>query len=208
MKKYSFLLCALFFCVSAFAEPVLGTYYCSYFKKSFDVQISDKDESGNFTLYVGTAGDSKRNFLFFRANSSGKSLLDGKTTIDELSTKLDSLKSIFGKYIQTAKDNNVTKYTKEITDSYFAISPGFCWTGYDTYFGRTRNLQPKFMVINGEPIIMYSAEVASTSNEYITNQFYFVFGSVEEISEFQKLISKESTDKFFNKQQNVDDLFQ
>lgn len=183
-KKFITALICLFATLNLSAQEKIGSYPCSYFETEYDVEASLKD--GKYSFYVGIGAESKRttaNLQFY-----GESL-------DEFKNKLVKVKSKYEEWTKVAKENNVTKMTKEMDFNLPEVT--VCWLGSKWFFSFNKALTPKFMILGGgQPSVVFVKKVTASSNEYIDETIYWVFSSPSEI---QKLIDILDFDKIKQK---------
>ncbi|MBO4612353.1 MAG: hypothetical protein J5671_04190 [Bacteroidaceae bacterium] len=189
-----FVICA----VNTFAQKTVADYHSDYFDRDYEISVSTEknDPSTISDVYIEVAGESKNKTV----------TLHYKNPLLFLS----SLKEVRNKYSEWAKiaeDNHITEMTKEIPVNMPKVT--VCWYGIKWYFAFDKRLNFDFIILDsGKKIIVMTAKVTASSNEYIDQKFYWVFQSVTELDEF---IDKLNYPKFIEKlnvNSNNADLFQ
>ncbi len=197
MKKIIVLLLILFVVKSVNAEKKVGSYYCTYFSKSFPIEAALKNNELD-NVYVGIeAAKADKAFIS----------IDVKD-IESFKTALMSIKDKYAEWCQVAKENNVTDLTKNFDIQMPLVT--IAWyhgSGWKFDFGV--KLDMKFMIMDdGSMIAVSMKDVVSSSNQYIDDTIYFAFGNV---ADFDGLVSVLNSDKILKELRTVEnnkDLFQ
>lgn len=187
----AFVLCLIsVYCLS---QDEIGHYYCEYFNKEYSIKYA------NNGYRIQISGESKDDYCYF--------LLYGESDINSFRQSLDTLKKKYVEWYNVAKTNNVTSLYKYM-DVQFK-SGEFFWYSVRLYVARYATPKPRFFIKDGKYLcIMFGGEeFTATTNEFITCKAYWVFTSVEEIENLQKLLSEETLQKFKSEKNKVDDLF-
>ena len=189
MKK---ILMALMLClvsICGFGQKTIGTYHNNYFDKDCYVQYSEKTNK----YYIQIVGETKTRDCNFAVED-----------LDNFRVSLTEAKNKYVEWVKVAKENNVTKMIKNMN---IVFSKGtFSWYETKWYFNFYAIPEPRFLITSdGDCLLLLfcGKEFKSSSNEYITENAYWVFSSVAEIEELENLISEETLKKFKeNKEQN------
>ena len=113
----------------------------------------------------------------------------------------------YAEWVKVAEDNHITDMTKEIPVNMPTVT--VCWYGTKWYFAFNKRLNFDFMILDdGKKIIVMSAKVTASSNQYIDQKFYWVFQSVIELDEFIKKLDYPAYIEKLNTNSNNADLFQ
>ena len=197
MKKL-FVLLFVLCSINSFAQKTVENYHSDYFEKDYEISVSTdkKDPSTITNVYIEVAGERKNETV----------TLDYKYP----SLLLSSLKEVRDKYaewVKVAEDNHITDMTKEIPVNMPTVT--VCWYGTKWYFAFNKRLNFDFMILDdGKKIIVMSAKVTASSNQYIDQKFYWVFQSVIELDEFIKKLDYPAYIEKLNTNSNNADLFQ
>ncbi len=174
MKKI-FLLLGMLFPLIAFGQETIDNYNCSYFEKQLDIMAADDDK---LELYIQVYGDRESDLVLIN--------LSGENKIYSFITFLTQLRDKYKEWRQVAIDNNVVDYSKtfDINTPKLTVA----WAGSKWFFDFYEQPDPRFRVTSsGKIMAILSDEAQASSNEYITQEYYLVFSSVEE---FDELLSK------------------
>ena len=197
MKKLILFLAMLAVMFSMKAEQKVGEYTNSYFNKSFDIEAVEKNNKIE-SVYIGISTDmeSRKGFIEVK----GKELELFKTALELARDKYVEWKRI-------AQENNVTDMSKEMGINFPKVT--IAWHGTQWWFSFGNKINLKFLILdNGKMVASWAPEVTASSNRYIDQRIYFVFGDEED---FNNLISQLDGERILQelmKTKNNSDLFQ
>jgi len=201
MKKEILLLTIFLWSTFIVAQDNFATYNNSYFEKTYNIDISLK-ENDKFNLYIDA-------YSMDRLYKIGGITVDNK----ELSSLIDALNNAKLKYqewVEVAKENSVKDLNKKMNLN--SKVGGYFLSGSDWHFSAIVNLTFEFKVteINGVTkhlLIVRSGEMQSASNQFMkVDGVVLIFSSSEEIDEFISAISIEKIEEFKSKPK-TEDLF-
>ena len=202
MKKIIFtVLISMLVSFGVFAQEKFTTYDNTYAKKTYDIQLSIKDND-KFTLYIDAMS-------LDNLHETGGFMIDNKKYQGFIDA-LNQAKIKYQEWVKTAKENNVTELDKEMKIR--SKVSGFFLYGGDWHFQYLVNLTFDFKILEsgGETnylLIIRSGEMQSSSNQFMdVDGVVLVFSSDSEIEEFTNAISLEKINEFKNKPKS-DDLF-
>lgn len=197
MKKLFLIFYLFAIIIPVRAEQKVGDYTNSYFNKSFDIEAAEKNNKIE-SVYIGIPTDmeSRKGFLEVK----GKELEQFKTALELARDKYLEWKKI-------AQENNVTDMSKEMGINFPKVT--IAWHGTQWWFSFGNKINLKFLILdNGKMVASWAPEVTASSNRYIDQRIYFVFGDEED---FNNLISQLDGQRILNellKTKNNADLFQ
>lgn len=185
--------------LSVNGQTKIGSYQSSYFTdKTYSVSYS-VNENGEIQYWIDISGSTKYKLYNF--------MIEGKD-IDKFRKSLNDFKQKYVEWKEVAKNNNISSLDKNM-DIVFPFGT-FMWVSGDKYyFNFHAKPEPRFLIVDGKYLgILFSGkEFESSSNQYITEKAYWVFGSKEEIEELEYLISEENMNKIQEEKNKKDDLF-
>lgn len=196
MRKV-FIFLFVFCTVYSFAQTTVAEYHCDYFDKDYEISVTTEknDPSTISGIYIEVAGERKTETV---------TLIYKYPTL--LLSSLKEVRNKYAEWVKVAEDNNITEMTKEIPVDMPTVTVG--WYGTKWFFSFNKRLNFDFMILDsGKKVIVMSAKVTASSNEYIHQKFYWVFQSVTELDEF---INKLNYPKFIeklNENTNNENLF-
>lgn len=197
MKTANLLLFVLMSFVT-FSQEQYKEYTNSYLGKTYDIEIGDKGD-----LYIGAYSMDKISSL------CGLVLMKDK--IEDFSNSLVEAKGKYVEWVQTAKDNNVTELTKDISIKSPKISSYFKYGDIHFDFSVTPSFEFKITNTNGEVrylLLVRSGKLQSSSNQFTDSDgWIIVYTSEEEISTFIDNISIEGVEKHLQQSTEKEDLF-
>lgn len=183
------------------AQDKFTTYDNEYAKKTYDIQISLKDND-KFTLYINAMS-------LDNLHETGGFMVDDKKYQGFIDA-LNEAKSKYQEWEQTAKSNNVKELDKEMPIK--SKVAGYFLYGSDWHFQYIVNLTFDFKILESDGEIKYLLIVRSGKMQSSSNQFMdvdgvvLVFTSANEIQEFVDSISLNKINEFKNKPKS-EDLF-
>jgi uncharacterized protein (DUF1330 family) len=183
------------------AQDKFTTYDNAYAKKTYDIQISLKDND-KFTFYIDAMS-------LDNLHEKGGFMVDDKKYQGFIDA-LTEAKSKYQEWEQTAKSNNVKELDKEMPIK--SKVAGYFLYGSDWHFQYIVNLTFDFKILESEGEIKYLLIVRSGKMQSSSNQFMdvdgvvLVFTSANEIQEFVDSISLNKINEFRNKPKS-EDLF-
>lgn len=185
----------VFFAIGLSAQKKVATYPCKYFGKEYDINASFDD--GKSSVYIEVASDSK--------NAMAMLKFDG-TELDQLRKSLGQIKDKFAEWSKIAKENNVTKMSKEIESNLPKAT--VCWHGSKWFFAFDEKLTPKFRIMDdGSYTVSCIQKVTASSNEYIDETIFLVFSSPSEIEALIKELDIDKMKEKLGGEQKTDELF-
>ena len=201
MKIILTVLITILISISVSAQEKFLTYDNTYANKNYDINLSIKDNN-KFTLYINAMSLDK-------LHENGGFMVYDKD-YPEFIDALNQAKLKYEEWVKTAKENNVTKLSKEIKIK--SKVAGFFLYGSDWHFQFRVKLTFTFKIleIGGETkylLIVRTGKLKSSSNQFMdVDGFVLVFSSDSEISEFVNAISLDKINEFRNKPKS-EDLF-
>lgn len=197
MKKLLILL-FIFCSTGSFAQKKVADYYSEFWDRGYDISIllDENDPSTISKVYIEVAGERKDETVTL--NYQSPSML------------LSSLKEVREKYaewVKVAEENNITEMRKEIPVNMPTVT--VCWYGSKWFFSFNKRFKFDFLILDdGRKIIVMNEEVTASTNEYIDQEFYWVFQSVTELDEFIEKLDYPKFIEKLNVKANNADLFQ
>lgn len=175
-------------------ETVLGTYNCSYLDKKCGVAYSERAES--YFIYISSG-----------KNHDDMSVIVNNKDIQEFRDALTAARDKYVEWTKVAKENNVKSFNKYMDIEFPEVK--IMWGNKSPQISLGAKPEPRFMVNDGEyRLLLFSGKkVAAFDNEYITEQAYWIFLSVDEINQLLKLISPETLNKKIESKAKTDALF-
>ncbi|MBQ3605249.1 MAG: hypothetical protein II990_03240 [Muribaculaceae bacterium] len=195
MKKILLILIGIALGFSVDAEQVVGTYYCSYFEKDFEIQASQKNNKLE-TVYIEIdAKSSKEAFVS----------IDGKD-LELFKTSLGLVRDKYTEWVKIAKENSVTKMYKDFGIKFPKVD--IAWLGSKYWFSFNKTIDISFVILDsGNMVAMWCPKVVSSANRYIDETIYFVFEKEEDFDSLINQLDYNSIlDKLLNTKKN-EDLF-
>jgi hypothetical protein len=183
------------------AQEKFTTYDNIYAKKTYDIQLSSKDND-KFTLYIDAMSLDK-------LHETGGFMVDDKK-YQGFVDALNEAKIKYQEWEQTAKANNVKELDKEMPIKSKVV--GYFLYGSDWHFQYLVNLTFDFKILESDGeiknlLIVRSGKMQSSSNQFMdVDGVVLVFSSAKEIQEFVDSISLEKIKEFKNKPKS-EDLF-
>ena len=199
MKKLVLLFACVFcFCnVNTFAEQKVGSY--NVLDRSLDVEASINDK-GQLNVYVGILGEYTHTNIMLG--------IKGEDNIKSFAYSLREMKAKYNEWKGVARANGVTDYSKEMDIPFPNVE--IYWKGSSKWYSTfSRNfIKMKFLVSDdGSASVGCGGEAEDWDNEYITEQWYFLFTSADEIEGLIKVLDVEKIKNKLSSKQNTDDLF-
>lgn len=199
MKKLVLLFACVFcFCnANTFAEQKVGSY--NVLDRSLDVEASINDK-GQLNVYVGILGEYTHTNIMLG--------IKGEDNIKSFAYSLREMKAKYNEWKGVARANGVTDFSKEMDIPFPNVE--IYWKGSSKWYSTfSRNfIKMKFLVSDdGSASVGCGGEAEDWDNEYITEQWYFLFTSADEIEGLIKVLDVEKIKNKLSSKQNTDDLF-
>lgn len=197
MKKL-FLVLFAFCAFSSFAQKKVADYYCGYFDRNFEISVTTENEHSSIIsgIYIEVAGERKNETVTLNYEQPHKLL-----------SSLKEVREKYAEWVKVAEDNNITEMTKEIPVNMPAVT--VCWHGTKWFFAFNKRVNFNFMILDsGKKVIVMTKKVTASSNEYIEQEFYWVFQSVAELDEFIATLDYNKFMEKLNRKSSNSDLFQ
>lgn len=199
MKKFMLIMCIIAMSmVSSFAQVKVGTY--ETYGKEYDVKAIIGD-NGKLSVYF--------NILGTRDSDDVEINLSSEDAVVEFRNSLNSLAEKYTEWRQVAIDNDVKDMTKDMPTKFPNVT--IAWYGSKWYFDFGEKLSAIFMVMESSGEVRYSAviggEAQSSSNKYITQKYYIIFRSLDDILSLYKALDPEAIKEKLNGKKDKDDLF-
>lgn len=185
MKKIILVLCLLTFILPIKAQQKVGEYTNSYFSKTFSIEASEEN------VYIGVQTD-----LDFR-----KAYISVKADKLELfKTALELARDKFSEWKKIAKDNNITEMCKEMGIDFPEVAVAWLYGG-EWEFSFDNKINLAFLILDdGQMVAAWAPTVTSSSNRYIDQEIYFVFGDEED---FNSIINQLDGQRILNELLNT-----
>lgn len=192
----------LFFQFKSFAQQKFTTYDNTYANKTYDIQISTKDEKDGFSLYIDAMSLDK-------SHDRGGITINKKQHSDFINA-LNESKLKYLEWMKTAQDNNVKDLSKAMsikckTGSFFRYG-----SGWQFQFLVIPTFNFRILETAGEVeylLTILTGELTASGNQYMkVDGFVLVFKSTDEIDSFVKAISIDAINEFISKPK-AEDLF-
>ncbi len=175
MKKLLLIIIIALCAVTANGQKKIGSYYVEYWGKSYDIAASEDE---NLVVIIDICGETSYSEVNF--------YLKGEEKINEFIESLKELRDKYKEWRQVARENNVKDFSKPFDITFPSVT--VAWNRSKWWFDFYEALKPRFLVTEkGEIVSVISGEAKASSNEYITEKYYFVLSNV---SEFDELISQ------------------
>lgn len=199
MKKFLMAIALCLVCAASCYSEELGKYSMSYFKgMAFDVSTTDPKPNGDFTFLIQVAGEHKHDHVYFAVE---------RKNIQEFKTTLEKIRDKFIEWEKTAKENNVTDISKNFPYSLTKVD--IAWIGREWWFSFGNRITPKFMVFkDGSCAMVFVDEVKSSTNEYITQQVYWVFQTKSDFDSLIQYLDTSVVDRMNEDKSQKMDLFE
>ncbi len=199
MKKMILLFISIFCALSinVFAEQKVGTY--DVLDRSLDVEAG-YDSRGQLIAYVEIIGEySHRDVML---------CIKGEDDIKSFVSALRQVKDKYTEWKGVAKANGVTDYKKAIDVDFPNVE--IYWRGSSKWYSTfSRNFIKMIFLVDdeGSATVGCGGEAEDWENEYVTEKWYFLFGSPYEIDGLTKVLDTEKIKSKLASKQNTDDLF-
>jgi len=198
MKKIIIIL--LFPLILLSQEPI-GSF--EVFAQEFEISATEPKDNGDYSLYV--------NGYTFDATVSTGGIIVEKKQIDSFINAWNQAKEKYIEWTTTAKENNVTDFTKDINVTLPKLSGYFSYGSWKFDW----SLSPYFKYIiteyEGEAsygLILYTGSMEASDNQYIDcDSFAYAFYSLEEINFFLSLFDQKLVTDYFGKKNSKENLF-
>lgn len=201
MKKFIFAMVAMIATMSMYAQQKVGEYTNSYVSKTFSIEAVEKNNKIE-EVYIGIPTD-----LGSRTYSRSAYIVVKGKDLELFKTALELARDKFSEWKKVAKENNVTEIDKEMGINFPKVTVAWLYgRKWRFSFGNKVNL--KFLTLdNGQMVAAWAPTVTSSSNRYIDQEIYFVFGDEED---FNSIIDQLDTQRILNEllnTKNQSDLF-
>lgn len=199
MKKFVSLL-LIAFCLlntNAYAEQKVGTY--NVFEQVLDIEAGF-DSKGQLNVYVEITGEYDHRDVML--------CIRGEENIKSFISALQQVRDKYNEWKGVAHANGVTDYKKAIDVTFPNVE--IYWRGsskwYSTY---SRNFIRMIFLVSddGSASVGCGGEAKDWDNEYITEKWYFLFRTADEIDGLIKVLDVEKIKNKLSSKQNTDDLF-
>lgn len=193
----SIFLISLFLTKNIIAQDKYSKYDSEYFKKQFDISITNK-KTDKYSLYVDMMSMDK-------LCDKGGIILDEKQHAEFL-LKLNDAKNKYEEWVKTALENDVKELEK--TMSFKTKCSAYFLYGSKWNFQFYVNLTFDFKIVNDKyMLIIRTGELTSSSNQFMNvDGFVFVFTSLNEIDEFINVLSADKVLEYITKPK-TDEIF-
>lgn len=197
MKKMMALILCLI-SITTFGQEKIGSYSSSYFDgRSFNISASEP-KNGKFNVYIEVGGKHKTDDVQICVSNKN---------IEEFKSALVSVRDKFFEWKETAEANNVKDITKDFP--YIFPKVDIAWYGSKWYFHFGKKISPTFFVFkDGSCAMVVYTKAQASSNEYITQEVYWVLKEREEFDDIIKYLDEAFISDYFAKKNNAQDLFQ
>lgn len=167
------------------AQQNVGEYTNSYFSKTFSIEAGEENNKIT-SVYIGVQTD-----LDFR-----KAYITVKADKLELfKTALELARDKFSEWKKIAKDNNITKMSKEMCIDFPEVA--VAWYSTKWWFSFDNKINLAFLILDdGEMVAAWAPKVTASSNHYIDQQIYFAFANEKD---FDSIINQLNGQKILNK---------
>ena len=194
-------LCLILMTVNSYAQEKFASYSSSYFGKSYEIQLSAKEE-GKYTLFIDAASMDKL------CDNGGITMTEAQHP--QFVSALREAKLKYDEWVKTAKEHDVKEMDKTMPVS--SRVSGFFKYGTQWKFQMSVDLTFDFKIVESEGVLKYlmilrTGEMKASDNEFMTVKgFVIVFNSGDEIDKFAKSLAPEQISAFVNKPK-AKDLF-
>lgn len=177
------------------AQQTVGSFQNSYFNKELTIEAAQKKDKLQ-SVYIGVIAKGAKNAFIS---------VDGKE-LESFKISLELLRDKYIEWVKVAKDNNVTEMVKDFDIKFPSVTIAWHRTKWWFSFGNKINM--KFLILeDGNMVASWAPTVTSSSNRYLDEQIFFVFGDEED---FNNLISQLDSQRILNDLLNIknnEDLF-
>lgn len=178
-----------------FAQEQVTSYQNSYWNRAFSISANLK--SG------------KIDKIFIEVMPDKAKIASIVIAGDDLYTFKSALTQTKEKYLEWKKiaiENKVTDMTKEFGIVFPLVTYG--WFSSKWWFAFYNKLNMKFKILeNGNMIATASPKISASSNKYIDEQIYFVFGDAQDFDNLINALNKEQIINTLTEKQSQEDLF-
>lgn len=182
------------------AQTKLDDYQMIYFKKSFDINVSqEKNDTSKYTYYIdGSSADARHEKVCLDIPSK---------SIPDFITFLNTAKQTYSKWQETAKANNVTELTKDIEIKNFKCGAAFVYGDWNFDFNIL--LSPRVKIVDGKMLLIIgTGELQSSSNQFMKHDgLLLAFTNTNEVDDFIGKLNLSKARALFSKKNNTDALF-
>ncbi len=199
MKKIVLLLVSMFWLLgfNVFAEQKVGTY--RVLERDFDIEAG-YDSNNRLVVYIGVISeyDHEKSMI----------AITGENNVESFVSALQQVKAKYNEWKDVAIKNNVTDYKKAIDVTFPNVE--IYWRGASKWYSSfSRNFIKMLFLVSeeGKATVGCGGEAKDWDNEYITQKWYFLFSSSNEIEGLVKALNIEGIKSKISSKQNTDDLF-
>ena len=195
MKKFLLFIAFTLLTTIMHAEKIVATYTLSGTTRNIEAGIDSKGALNVFIQVVGEDSD----YVMLRVT--------GETDINKFRNQLAYCKKKFIEWEQVAKSNRVSDFKKGID----AIFPDVevWWVGLEWYSSYKNNyIKPLFLVNSGDASFGAYGAVKHWNNEFITQSFYILFETANEIQSLIDALNISKIKASLNRDMETDALFQ
>lgn len=194
MKKILFLIAFTLLTTSMYAEKIVATYTLSGTRRNVEAGIDNKGALNVFIQVVGEDSD----YVMIR--------VAGESDINKFRSQLAFCKNKFIEWEQVAKSNKISDFKKEINATFPNVE--VWWVGLEWYSSDKKNfIKPLFLVNNGDASFGAYGAVTHWNNEFITQSFYILFETANEIQSLIDALNISKIKASLNQDMETDALF-
>lgn len=197
MKKIILVLCLLTFILPIKAQQKVGEYTNSYVSKTFSIKAVEKNNKIE-KVYIGIP-----TVLESRTYSRPADIVVKGKDIELFKTALELARDKFSEWKKVAKENNVTEMNKEMGINFPKVTVAWLY-GRKWWFSWGNKINLKFLTLkildNTRCIALWAPTVTSSTNRYIDQEIYFVFGDEED---FNSIINQLDSQRILNELLNT-----
>lgn len=199
MKQIILTTILAFTTISLNAQTLYGYYtnHASKAKTKYKIEyvLNGLDEKP--CVLIEVIGEADKNYLM--------------VDIDSLSSIQKGFRELKAKYIEwcdVAIKNNVTEVEKEMKYPFHG-GIGASWYNSDWWFSRgfSWNLKPTFKIKGASKIVSFAQAVRSDSNEFVTNNVYLIFTSVQDFDSLINMLNSNKISAKIKNAKSMEDLF-
>lgn len=180
------------------AQEKISDYKSSYFSKEYKVEVGKLDKKGAFTFYIEVPpqDDTKTIAMMLESGDQPKFIIS-----------LNEAKTVYEKWVSTAKSNSVTNLAKDISVKFSHVAAAFTYGEWK--FDYYVTIRPRFKIVEDKYLLIIgSDELVASSNQFMKSEgFFMVFESVAEVDDFIKAIDLGMAQEFLKKKSSKEELF-
>ena len=194
MKKFLLLVAFTLLTTNMYAEKIVATYTMSGTKRNVEAGI---DSEGALNVFIQVVGEYSE-YVMIRVS--------GEEDIKTFITQLTYCKNKFIEWEQVAKSNKISDFKKEIDATFPHVE--VWWVGLEWYSSYKMNLiKPLFLVNDGDASFGTTGAVTHWNNEFITQTFYMLFETANEIQSLIDALNISKIKASLNRDMETDALF-